>query len=86
MSDGLVWSFVLSIIGITGLLIAGRKNKWGWALNFGAQLLWIIFAVVTAQYGFILSALGYGTVYWINFMKWRREEKPKQDKNAEWSV
>lgn len=78
MNEGLVWSFVLSIIGITGLLIAGRKNYWGWMLNLCAQALWLIFAVVTEQYGFILSAVAYGTVYWINFSKWRKEHRSEQ--------
>lgn len=78
MNDGLIWSFALSIIGITGLLIAGRKNYWGWMLNLCAQALWFIFAIATAQYGFILSAVAYGAVYWINFSKWRKEHRNEQ--------
>lgn len=71
----LVWSIALSIIGITGIFIAGRKNMWGWFIGLSAQLLWIIFAIVTAQYGFILSALAYGWVYGNNWLKWRREKR-----------
>lgn len=71
----LVWSIALSIIGITGIFIAGRKNMWGWFIGLSAQLLWIIFAIATAQYGFILSALAYGWVYGNNWLKWRREKR-----------
>lgn len=71
----MVWSFVLAVIGIFGIYLAGRKSKWGWAVGLFAQLLWIAFAVVTEQYGFILSALAYGYVYGINFYKWQKEHK-----------
>lgn len=73
---GLIWSILLAAIGITGIYFAGRKNLWGWAISLGAQLLWIIFAIVTGQYGFILSAVAYGAVYGKNFVAWYREERP----------
>lgn len=71
----LVWSIVLAAIGITGMYIAGRKSQWGWFIGLAAQILWIVFAIVTAQYGFILSALAYGTVYGRNWWKWRVEKR-----------
>lgn len=74
MIAGLIWSVGLAAIGIFGLLIAGRKNSLGWGIGLAAQLLWIIYAVVTAQYGFILSALAYGFVYGKNFLAWRKDE------------
>jgi nicotinamide riboside transporter PnuC len=69
------WSISLSLIGIIGLHIAGRKSQWGWFIGMGAQILWIIFAIVTNQYGFILSALAYGTVNWNNWQKWRKDKR-----------
>lgn len=71
----LIWSIVLAAVGILGLYLAGSKNKLGWAVSFGAQLLWFIFAIVTAQYGFILSAVAYGFVYARNYMRWRNEQR-----------
>ena len=71
----LVWSFALAGIGILGIYLAGRKNLLGWALGVSAQVLWIVFAVVTQQWGFILSALAYGWVYGRNFIKWRNEKR-----------
>lgn len=73
MSTNLVWSIVLAATGILGLFLAGSKNRLGWAISFSAQVLWIIFAIVTKQYGFILSAIAYGWVYARNYLKWRRE-------------
>jgi nicotinamide riboside transporter PnuC len=76
----LVWSIALSVVGITGIFIAGKKNMWGWFIGLSAQVLWIIFAIVTAQYGFILSAIAYGWVYGTNWLKWRKEHR-KADEN-----
>lgn len=73
MSEGLIWSILLAAVGILGIYLAGRKNLWGWAVGVGAQVLWIVFAIVTGQYGFILSALAYGWVYGLNFWKWSRD-------------
>lgn len=69
----LIWSISLAAIGILGIYLAGNKSRWGWALGFGAQLLWAVFAVVTGQYGFILSAAAYGFVYGRNYLRWRAE-------------
>ena len=77
--SNLAWSFALAAIGILGIYLAGRKNLWGWALGVTAQLLWIVFAVVTQQWGFILSALAYGWVYGLNWWKWHRDTKARAD-------
>jgi nicotinamide riboside transporter PnuC len=70
-----VWSFVLAAVGILGIYLAGRKNLWGWALGVFAQALWIVFAIVTQQWGFIFSALAYGWVYGLNWWKWSRDRR-----------
>lgn len=70
-----VWSFILAAIGVFGLWLAGRKSKVGWAVGFGAQALWVAYAVATRQWGFILSAFAYGWVYAQNWLRWRREER-----------
>lgn len=72
----MIWSFVLAIVGIAGIYLAGKKSKWGWGLGLGAQVLWLIFALVTAQYGFILTAVAYGVVYGKNLYQWHKEEEP----------
>jgi hypothetical protein len=69
-----LWSYALAVVGILGIYLAGRKNLWGWAVGVFAQVLWIVFAVVTQQYGFIVSALAYGFVYGKNFLSWRKAE------------
>lgn len=68
------WSWGLSIVGITGIYLAGSKNKIGWLIGIFAQFLWITFAIQTKQYGFILASLCYGAVYLRNYLAWRKSE------------
>lgn len=70
------WSWLLTAIGITGLLLAGSKRKVGWAIGLAAQVPWIVYALATEQYGFIVSALAYGATYARNWWRWYREQHP----------
>lgn len=70
----MIWSFVLAAIGIFGIYLAGKKNKFGWLIGFSSQFVWIIYAVATQQYGFIFSAFAYAWVYGLNFRKWNKDE------------
>jgi hypothetical protein len=84
MNPGLIWSIALAAVGILGIYLAGRKNLWGWAIGTGAQVLWIVFALVTQQYGFILSALAYGAVYGRNWYRWAAERGPWREPRYPW--
>lgn len=75
---GTIWSLTLAAVGVFGLFLAGRKNVWGWAVGFAAQLLWVAYATVTHQWGFYLSAAAYGWVYGRNFFIWRRDERARE--------
>lgn len=82
----MTWSIVLAAVGILGIYLAGKKNLWGWAVGLGAQSLWIVYAIVTGQYGFILSAVAYGIVYGRNWYLWKRDLndiKQEQKENEE---
>lgn len=75
MAEGAIWSYLLAAVGILGIWLAGRRSRWGWAVGCGAQVLWIVYALVTAQPGFILSALAYGAIYARNWWKWAHPEE-----------
>lgn len=78
----LAWSFLLSAVGIVGILLAGSKRKIGWLVGFAVQPLWIVFAITTGQYGFILNAVIYAAVYARNWLRWRKEETPRRPRGS----
>jgi hypothetical protein len=69
------WSVSLAALGIAGIWLTGQKDARGWILGVAAQVLWIAYAVATAQWGFILSALAYGFVYARGWHRWRQDER-----------
>jgi hypothetical protein len=73
--DSQYWSWILTAVGVTGLYLAGRRSWIGWAVGFGAQWIWIAYALATRQWGFLVSAFAYGAVYAKNLMAWRREAR-----------
>lgn len=75
----MAWSFILAGVGILGIYLAGRRSLWGWAIGVGAQMLWIVYAIVTQQWGFIASALSYAAVYALNWRRWAREQRAARE-------
>ena len=63
-----MWSWVLAVIGVSGIFLVGRKTIWGWAVLLTNEFLWIVYALTTKQYGFIFAAIAYGIVYIKSFM------------------
>lgn len=77
------WSVVLAAVGVFGLYLTTRKMAAGYAVGVGVQVLWITYAVVTAQYGFIFSALAFGAVNALGFYRWRSETPTTSSSDAD---
>lgn len=67
------WSWVLTAIGLTGLWLVTRKDQRGFLVGVAVQALWIAYAVVTHQWGFIVSALAYGVLNARGWAKWQKD-------------
>ncbi len=67
-------AYGLSAFGITGLILAGRKNAMGWLISLCSQTLWAAYSISTHQWGLLPGTAAYATVYTINFRKWRSEQ------------
>jgi len=67
------WSYILAAIGVTGIFFVGRKTIWGWHILLVNEALWITYAIITKQYGFILSAIAYAAVYIRSYIHWSKE-------------
>lgn len=68
-----MWSYILTLVGITGFYLAGRKVWWCWYINIANQVLWLIYAVITQQWGFILGTVFYSVVFIKNAYQWTKE-------------
>lgn len=69
------WSWLVTVVGLVGFVLAGRKVWWCWYISLGAQVLWFLFGLFTNQYGFIASAVIYTFVFGQNAYKWTREHR-----------
>jgi hypothetical protein len=67
------WSYLLAVIGVAGIFFVGRKTLWGWFVLLFNEVLWTAYAIITQQYGFILSAVAYAIVYIKSYLLWRQE-------------
>lgn len=66
------WSWILAGCGIFGLYLTTEKRAIGFVVGALVQVLWIIFGLTTKQYGFLVSALGYGYINLSGLYKWTR--------------
>lgn len=76
------WSWILASIGMTGVYLTTKKLIAGFIVGVSVQALWISYAVVTHQYGFIFSAIGYGFVNLLGIIRWRRDSTKKVTNDA----
>jgi hypothetical protein len=72
------WDVLLTIVGLTGFMLAGRRVWWAWYINIGCQGLWFTYALITEQYGFIAAALAYTYVFTKNAIRWTREHRAEK--------
>lgn len=77
------WSWVLTSVGIMGLYLMTKKNPAGFVVGLGAQLMWIMYALSTEQYGFVVSAIAYGFVNVLGFYRWTAPVPESKDKTIE---
>lgn len=70
------WSWALTANGLLGLWLVATYARKGWIVLIGNELLWIAYAVLSRQWGFIAMAATYGTVYVFAYNKWGRTPLP----------
>lgn len=75
------WSWFLSIIGVIGLYLTGRKKWHGFAIGLASEIAWVWYSVLTKQWGFIFGATIYIAAYVFNIKLWWEESKLRRFKN-----
>jgi hypothetical protein len=66
------WSWLLTLVTVIGLWLVGSRIRWGWLVQLGANVLWVIYAITTKQYGFIIGAIVTGVALVRNYALWNR--------------
>lgn len=74
-----LWSWALTLIGVSGFWLAGRKVWWAWYINIANQVLWTAYAVTTEQWGFLMGVPIYLAVFVPNAVRWTREARVGSD-------
>lgn len=78
--DDQLWSWILTIVGVSGFYLAKNKVWWCWYINIACQGLWFAYALVTKQYGFIAAAAIYTVVFTMNAIAWTKEHRAQEDR------
>lgn len=63
------WPWLLTGIQVTALWAAGTQRWWGWLLGAAAQPPWIVYALLTGQFGFIPGCAISGVVQASSFLR-----------------
>lgn len=77
-----VWSWLLTLIGVTGFYFAGKKKWWCWYINIANQALWVAYSLITEQWGFLLGCAIYSWVFGRNAIEWTREHFTRSPSKA----
>ena len=67
-----VWGWAFTVLGVTGTYLAGSRHWYGWGLCLFTQAVWMAYAIITEQWGFIPGVIFYTFVYARNVVKWTR--------------
>lgn len=68
----LQWSWLLALMGVVGMYFVGKKRWEAFLWLIVMECLWIVFALKTGMYGFIVGSLSYIIVYARNVKLWKR--------------
>ena len=69
------WSFALAALGIAQIYLTGKRIRFGWMVGLLTSGLWCVYAVATAQYGFIMSAVVFAVIHYKNWRAWGNESR-----------
>lgn len=75
------WSWLLTFTGVTTFFLAGKKIWWAWYVGlFINQPIWLVYGIISHQWGFIASTLFYTAVYSKNAWAWTIEHLEERKK------
>jgi hypothetical protein len=76
------WSWLLAVPRLFFVWQIGNGRRWAWLGAGSVDALWIVYAIHTGQYGFIVTALAFGCLSFRNWCKWRARDAPEVSDRA----
>jgi len=73
------WSWILTVPQLFAYWQIGNLQRWAWLVAFAVDVLWVVYALLTAQYGFMTSAVAFGLLALRNWWRWGSGEPPRAD-------
>lgn len=73
MDYGQILSWIVGAVGLIGFYFAGKRKWWSWYINLGCQILWALYAFVTGQPAFLVTAAVYFVIFAVNAYKWTKD-------------
>lgn len=68
-----ILTWVMTSVGFTGFIFAGKKKWWAWYINMACQILWLVYALATGQPAFLAFAAAYFVIFAHNAYKWTKD-------------
>lgn len=65
--------WLLSVITIYMMLLAGNKKPYAWAVGLVNQALWLVWIIASASWGLLPMNAALWVVYTRNHLKWREQ-------------
>jgi nicotinamide riboside transporter PnuC len=74
-----VSQIAIFILGISGIVLIGRKNKWGFVFGLLVQPFWFYTAFINQQWGIFFVSFAYTISWSYGIYQWFYKDK-KQSK------
>jgi|SRR5579863_6234746 len=63
---------VPNALGFFGMILAGRKQRFGWTLGLLSEVAWAVWAAFAHAYAIYPWIVAWSVVYVVNRYRWRR--------------
>lgn len=83
METDQILTIFLTLFGLVGFELAGRKIWWAWYINIANQVLWLIFSLVTGYLFFLIGTAFYTYQFSRNAYRWTKEHRDSKKPNRE---
>ena len=65
--------FLISVITITQLIMAGNKHPKAWLVGLGNQVLWSTWIITSNNWGLLPMNIAIWVIYARNHFKWKKQ-------------